>query len=545
MRRRSFLRTLAGGALSSAFGFRPRRAAAKTVRFEHGVASGDPLADRVILWTRVSGLDEKGADVDWRVATDPRFGDVVAKGRARAEADRDFTVKVDATGLPAGRTLYYGFECEGVASPLGRTRTPATASIARARFAVVSCSNYPYGYFHVYRAIAEQDDIDAVVHLGDYIYEYGLGEYATEFAERLGRMPEPAGATVTLDDYRKRHAQYKADADSRAMHGRHPLIAVWDDHELANDAWKAGAQNHTDAQGAWAARRDAAIQAWLEWMPVRVRHERERTRTFREFRFGDLAALIMLDTRVFGRDRQPDAGPEVTPESVEAAMRDPERRLLGPEQESWFRDALERGSDATWQLIGQQVMVSPTRSPDLEPLLDLDASMDRDNEAYPSPEALREYIEVSKSNPPMLLDTWNGYPAARAAFLDDIARFGRNPVVLSGDLHTSLAGHLVPRGGTGPVAVEFMTTSVTSPGFADYLPEKRPGLLAEATLELNETLTYMETARRGWLDVQLTHAECTAAWHLVDTVHASRHRFETDRRFRVNAGAIAKGMKPA
>jgi alkaline phosphatase D len=536
---------LAGGALFSALGFKPRRTVAASARFEHGVASGDPLSDRVILWTRVSGVGPDRAAVEWRVALDTQFENVVAKGDTWAVADSDFTVKVDAKGLPAGQTLYFDFVCDGVSSPAGRTKTLAKGEIDRARFAVVSCSNFPYGYFHVYRAIAGQDNLDAVVHLGDYIYEYGLGEYATEHAQRLDRVPEPAGSIVTLDEYRKRHAQYKADPDSQAMHGRHPLIAVWDDHELANDAWKGGAQNHSEAQGDWGARRDAAIQAWLEWMPVRVRHDRERTRTFREFHFGDLAALIMLDTRLFGRARQPDAGDGVTPESIEAAMRDPQRRLLGPEQESWFKDALDRGSKATWQLIGQQVMVSPTRTPDLEPLLDLDARMDRENEAYASPEALRQFIEISKSNPPMLLDTWNGYPVARATFLTDLAQHAKNPVVLSGDLHTSLAGNLVPHGGSEPVAVEFMTTSVTSPGFAEYLPEVRPGALAAATIELNPTLTYMETTRRGWLDVELTHDHCIASWHLVDTVHARDHRFETDQRFRVRAGAMTEGMTQA
>lgn len=498
----------------------------------------------MILWTRVSGVGPERAAVRWKIASDPQLSDIVAKGSTWAAETSDYTVKVDATGLPAGRTLYFSFECDGVASPVGQTKTLPTGATRRAKLAVVSCSNYPYGYFHAYRAIAKRDDLDAVVHLGDYLYEYGLGEYATEHAERLDRVPEPREAIVTLEDYRRRHAQYKADPDSKAMHGRHPLIAVWDDHELANDAWQGGAQNHSAEQGDWGKRRDAAIQAWLEWMPVRVRHERARTRTFREFHFGDLAALIMLDTRLFGRDRQPDAGEAATPESIEAAMRDPQRRMLGPEQESWFKDALKRGSNATWQLIGQQVMVSPTRSPDLEPLLNLESGGSDSSRAYLPPEALAEIVAISKSNPPMLLDTWNGYPVARAEFLNDLAQHATNPVVLSGDLHTSLAGNLVPHGGTEPVAVEFMTSSVSSPGFAEYLPEKKPGALAAATIELNPTLTYMETARRGWLEIELTHAECTASWHLVDTVHSTEHRFETDRRFRVRAGAIDEGMQP-
>lgn len=542
MRRRNFIRAVVGGAASSVFVLEPRPASASTARFEHGVASGDPLTDRVILWTRVSGAGDDDAVVDWKVARDPKLRSVVAEGSVRTGPARDYTVKVDVGGLPAGQALYYGFECRGVASPTGMTRTLPRGRVEEARFAVVSCSNYPYGFFHVYGDIARRDDIDAVVHLGDYIYEYGLGEYATEHAERLGRVPMPPGPLVTLDDYRRRHAQYKADPDSIAMHGRHPLIAVWDDHELANDAWKGGAQNHRDGQGEWQARRDAAIQAWLEWMPVRVEHARGATRTFRDFPIGDLATLIMLDTRVFGRDRQPDAGPEATPESVEAAMKDPARRLLGPEQEQWLEKALGRAADATWQLIGQQVMVSPTRSPDLEPLLDLDAARGRKSETLPSPEALQRFVALSKSNPPMLLDTWNGYPLAREAFLAQLKAFGRNPVVLSGDLHTSLAGNLLPHGDDVPVAVELMTTSVTSPGFAEYLPEKRPGALRDATLALNPTLAYMETERRGWLEVTLTHERCVGSWRLVDSVHTREHEFDVDRRLAVLAGRVGQGL---
>ena len=541
MRRRNFIRAMAGSAVLPLFAPRPSRAA--TARFDHGVASGDPLDDRVILWTRVSGLGPGGAPVEWRVATDAGLSEVIAKGLQHTDETRDFTVKVDAAGLPPGRTLFFGFQCDGVESPIGTTRTLPRGKVDTARLAVVSCSNYPYGYFHVYRDIANRDDIDAVVHLGDYIYEYGFGEYATEYAVELERVPDPPGELFTLADYRRRHAQYKADPDSLAMHARHPLIAIWDDHEVANDAWKDGAQNHSAGEGSWATRRDAAVQAWLEWMPVRVRHARDKTRTFREFHFGNLFALIMLDTRLFGRDRQPDAGPDVTPESVEAAMRNPERRLLGAEQEAWFRDALRRASDSSWQVIGQQVMVSPTRSPDLEPLLDIDGSTDRPSETLPSREALLRYIELSKSNPPMLLDTWNGYPAARHALLEDLAEFAPNPVVLSGDLHTSLAGHLLRAGSDKPVAVEFMTTSVTSPGFAEYLPEKQPGALAAATLELNPMLTYMETARRGWLELTVSHHECVAAWHLVDTVHAEPHRFDTDKRLAVSRGRIGDGIR--
>ena len=542
MQRRQFVRGLLGGALWPAAALAGDRAVAREPVFAHGVASGDPMSDRVILWTRVSGAGNQPVDCEWMLAADPALREVVARGSFVTDATRDHTVKVDAAGLKPGSTWYYRFELGGpdgrrVQSPIGRTRTLPVGHVASLRVAVASCANYPYGYFHAYRDIASQHALDAVLHLGDYIYEYGLGGYATEHAEQLGRIPEPRHEALTLDDLRRRHAQYKSDPDLKALHAAHPVIAIWDDHELANDAWKGGAQNHGDDEGAWGARRDAAIQAWLEWMPVRAGHERAETRIFRQFRFGDLATLVMLDTRVIGRDRQPDV-PGATADEVVAALRDPARRLLGERQEAWLRDVLLE-ANTTWQLIGQQVMLAPTLSPSLGPLLD------RDRPSMLSPEQLDHYVDLSRDNPPMLLDTWNGYPVARQQFLADLARHARNPVVLSGDLHTSMAANLYAGEGDRPVAVELMTGSISSPGFAEYLPERNPGAVRDATLDLNPSLVYMETDRRGWLQVELTHAQCIASWRLLDTVHERAWSAVVDRRLQVRAGHIGDGLKPA
>ncbi len=539
MLRRNFISVLAGSAIFSWAGFRSRNAVARNISFAHGVASGDPLSDRVVIWTRISGLTKQSAAVRWRLANDPDMKHPVREGVANTNAERDFTVKVDADNLPAGQTLWYQFDVDGVRSPVGRTRTLPDGSVDAAKFAVVSCSNFPYGYFHAYREIAKRNDLDAVIHLGDYIYEYGVGEYATERAETLGRVPDPPTELLTLDDYRRRHAQYKADEDSIAMHAHHPLIAIWDDHEICNDSWRAGALNHQEDEGEWASRRDAAIQAYLEWMPIRVGHDREHTKTFRTFRFGDLLSLIMLDTRFYGRDLQPDVGEDVTPESVADAMQDPERRVLGERQEAWLRKSLTDAAVTTWQIIGQQVLVSPLRSADLEPLLD------RAKESMLTPEFLDQITELSKSNPPVLLDTWDGYPVARQDFLEDISALAPNPVILSGDLHTSLAGNLIPSGYEEPVAVEFMTGSVSSPGFAEYLPEKKPGVLRDATMELNQDLSYMETDRRGWMCLNVTRETCTAEWHLLDTVHAKEYSSVIDKRLAVQAGRIGDGLYEA
>lgn len=540
MQRRHFLAGVLGSALAPAAG---RTEGSGQPAFEHGVASGDPLSDRVVLWTRVSGTSAGSVDLRWRVARDPDFTRVVASGSERTGPHRDYTVKVDATGLPVGETFYYRFETTApdgrpVVSPTGRTRTLPVGHVGHARFAVASCANYPYGYFHAYRDIAEQEDLLAVVHLGDYLYEYGLGGYATERAEALGRVPEPRGEAVTLDDLRTRHAQYRRDPDLQALHAAHPLIAVWDDHEFANDAWRGGAQNHQPDEGDWPTRRDAAVQAWLEWMPVRAGHRQAETTIYRQFRVGDLLTLIMLDTRLVGRDQQPDAASGATVETIGAAMRDPSRRLLGAAQEDWLRHVLGE-ANGTWQVIGQQVMLTPTLSPELEPLLD------RTRDSMLSPEQLQYYVDMSRGNPPMLLDTWNGYPAARQQFLADLAALAKNPVVLSGDLHTSMAGNLHLPERDAAVAVELMTGSIASPGFAEYLPETHPGAVRDATLALNPSLVYMETDRRGWLDVRFDHGRCDARWRLLDTVHDVNFRVSVDRHLHVLAGRVGDGLKPA
>ena len=540
MLRRGFLQLLASAMLFGTLGARARRLrAASPCAFRHGVASGDPLVDAVIIWTRVSGAQGEVVRVDWIVATDPGLQKVLQSGRFTTGPRRDYTVKVDVRGLPPGAQLYYRFAVDGVTSAVGKTRTLPAGELAAARFAVVSCSNHPSGYFHAYREIANRDDLEAVIHLGDYIYEYGPGEYATEYAEQLGRVPSPPRELLSLADYRARYAQYRSDAHLQAMHAAHPVIAVWDDHEIANDCWDAGAENHGEGEGRWASRRDAAIRAWFEWLPVRGGARGRRTRIFRDFRYGDLLSLAMLDTRVYGRDRQPTLSDGMTAEQARAVLADPDRRLLGKRQERWLQGSLRRAEGTTWQVIGQQVLMSPTRAPDLEPLLDLERP------AMMSREMLEQHIAVSKANPPMLLDTWDGYAAARNELLADLKALATNPVVLSGDLHTSIAGDLFLPGESQPVAVEFMTTSVTSPGFAEYLPERHPGAVSDATLALNPNLRYMETDRRGWLCMTFTKTDCTGEWHLLDGIRSPEYVSRIDKRMRVSAGEVHKGLGEA
>ena len=540
MKRRQFIRGMTAAGVLASTGCVTRQPGAGSTVFRHGVASGDPLADRVILWSRVSpagGSDP--VDGRWRVSRDPELRDVVTDGAFSTSADRDFTVKVDATGLPPASTLYYRFETAAGASPVGRTRTLPDGPVERIALGVASCSNHPAGYFHAYRDMAAHRDLDAVLHLGDYIYEYGIGEYATHRAEALGRIPDPLHETLSLADYRRRHAQYKADPDLQALHATHPVIAILDDHEVSNDFWRGGAENHQDGEGRFDVRVRAALQAYYEWMPIRGDADGLQTRSYRQFEFGDLATLAMLDTRLLARDRQPDAGADTSNEAIVASLRDPSRGLLGAAQQEWLQQVLGASGRTTWQLVGQQVLMTPVHSPSLEPLLDLDAP------SLSSREFLERIVAQSAGNPPLLLDTWDGYPVARERFLGTLRALAANPVVISGDLHTALAGNLVPRDADSPAAVEFMTPSITSPGFTDYLPERRPNAVRDATLQLNPALRYMETARRGWLRLDADRRAVKGSWRLLDSVQRRHWRVVVDRELEVRAGEIDRGLSEA
>ena len=483
--------------------------------FMHGVASGDPLADRVILWTRVNlgGSDQR--EVHWEVAEEPGFSQTLLTGKVAAERSRDGCVKVDAIGLEPGRRFYYRFRLGDQHSPVGRTRTLPVGALDRLALAVVSCSNYPAGFFSAYRDIARQDDLAAVLHLGDYLYEYPADGYASRQAEALGRVSQPAHELFSLADYRQRHAQYKSDPDLQAVHAAHPMIAVWDDHEVANDAWMDGAENHNEGEGDWHQRRRAAFQAYEEWMPIRPVGLAEGTPLYRDFRFGDLAALVMLDTRFPGRERQIDPLPLIDqPEKLEAAWMKPGRQLLGRQQEAWLEQRLAASADARWQLIGQQVLVSALMVPRLRDVLDVEQTRARLGD--PRVDAL---LELGGQKLPLLWDTWDGYPAARERLIGMLDQQAPNAVIFSGDIHTAMAGNLRARESGRISAIELVTSSISSPGFDTYLPTRAPGQLEAAFMAENPGLAHMETRYRGWLRVDLDARRCRATWRQVERIH--------------------------
>ncbi len=473
------------------------------VAFYHGVASGDPLADRVILWTRVTPTDDlprnvAAVEVELVVARDPELRDVVHRYQAETTAERDFCVKVDADGLAPDSWYYYQFSVGAVSSPVGRTRTfPATGSPAqRSRFAVVSCSNFAYGLFSVYRAVAQQPDLDFVLHLGDYLYEYGAGEYGNF----PGREPEPAHEMVSLDDYRQRHAQYKTDAELRGVHQQFPMICIWDDHESANDSYRDGAENHTEAsEGSWAERKVAAIRAYFEWMPIR-QLPMDSQRLWRRFAFGDLMDLFLLDTRLEGRDAQVES-------PVSAERNNPDRHLISEAQMQWLQEGLT-SSSAQWRMIGQQVMFA-----ELNVARTL---IEAETLGLPQPSQLNDQLVV------LNVDQWDGYVADRDRILNTLHDQGiDNTVILTGDIHTSWANEiyrdssLIGGALTSPVAAEFVTPSVTSPGLEAFLSEAGADVAAAAVRVANPHMQYVELKSRGFMLVDVTHERAQAEYYYV------------------------------
>lgn len=441
--------------------------------FYHGVASGDPLPDGVIIWTRLTTSETAPQSINWRMATDTLFTNVVASGSGMATADKDWTLKVDVSGLNHSTWYYYDFEYNGDHSLIGRTRTAASGNNDHARFAVLSCSSYEHGFFNTYRNIVDRNEVDAVLHLGDYIYEYDAGGYSSNIT---GRDTEPANEIISLSDYRTRYSHYRLDPDLIYIHQQFPFINVWDDHETANNSYNQGAQNHTEgAEGTWVDRMKAGAQANDEWLPMRKPDPNDSLRIFRSFEYGDLAEIIMLDTRLYGRDEQ-GSGNEA------------DRSLLGDSQRQWFFNELG-SSTAQWKIVGQQVMVAP---------MTLFGAVLND-------------------------DQWDGYPAERDSLIDflDVNDID-NMVVLTGDIHTSWANDIPMDGydaGTGnnSAGVEFVCTSVTSPGLPLNIPIGDPATIVMAA---NPHMKYVDLTEKGYIVLDLTTDKAQSDWVYMSTVES-------------------------
>jgi alkaline phosphatase D len=482
--------------------------------FLHGVASGDPRPTSVVIWTRVTPTAAStpgsgvGPDVTlgWQVATDKGFTHVVKQGQVRTGAARDHTAKIDVTGLASSGVYYYRFSLGGTYSPVARTGTapPATSSPTHLRLGVVSCANLQAGWFSAYRHLADRDDLHAVLHLGDYIYEYGPGEYGYGQGDKDIRPHDPPHEILTLADYRRRHAQYKRDADLQRLHHKYPVIATWDDHEVADDSWKDGAVNHNPGEGDYRTRRAAAYKAYDEWMPVRISGTAalgDGTQIYRRLQYGDLVELSMLDLRQY-RDKQVAV-------QVDPTTADPARTITGRAQLDWLKDSLTR-QVSQWKLVGNPVMITPVTfagvPADLvKPVNDTTHLIPTDGEPYN-------------------VDQWDGYTDDRRELFAHLRDNGvTDTVFVTGDIHSGWACDLPADKTTyattrNSVAVEFVGTSITSNNLCDITgtPPRTTSIAVEETLKANNPhIKYIDFDDHGFSVLDITAKRAQMDWFII------------------------------
>ncbi|MBL3656144.1 alkaline phosphatase D family protein [Fulvivirga sediminis] len=521
--------------------------------FFEGVASFDPTQDRVVLWSRYTpATNETGKPaIILDVATDTDFKTVVASETVEVDAGSDNTIYVDVSNLKSNTRYYYRFRNEMTAtiSVIGQTKTlPAAGEVTQINLAVLSCSNYQSGLFNVYGAVA-QSEADVVVHLGDYIYEYPAGGYGTsELTAQLGRRHEPTGEIIALDDYRTRYRQYRRDPQLQEAHRLKPFICVWDDHEIANDAYTDGAENHQDNEGSFEVRKSNAIQAWAEYLPARVS---DNAKIYRSFDLGGIVNLMMLDTRIIGRNKQLSYSDYFTPSGLDreaflADWMDDDRTILGQEQLSWLQGQLS-GSGAAWQVLGNQVLMGKVHIP-LE-LLMTTAEITANGV---TPELFKKYNELveqlvtiksrmMKNDPsltneeigrvqnalPYNLDSWDGYPAEREVVF--AAAAGKKLISIAGDTHNAWHIDLTDAQGHR-VGAELATSSVSSPGF-DGIFGTDPAVIDpfEQSLQLLiNDLKYLNASDRGYVMASFTQSEANSEWRFVSTLATENISTTTD-----------------
>lgn len=478
--------------------------------FTHNVASGEPGPDSVLLWTRYVPVTGGPAKVRVEISESSDFAKVVGGGQMVTGPWRDHTVKITVDGLAPGKWHWFRFIApDGSMSPVGRTKTLPVGKAARFNIAIFSCSNLGFGEFNAYGHAAMRDDVDLVLHMGDYIYEYARGGYdgGAKFAQRL----YPAGEILTLADYRLRYQSYRSDRQLQALHAAFPMIVNTDDHEGANDSWEGGAQNHQPDEGDWSNRRNAAMQVWREWLPV-------GEQPWKSYEIGDLATYYRTDTRMVARSRMLEpasfmrsADPaKALAEFRDGPWRDSSMTMMGTEQESWLYHGFAR-EKATWSVLGVGTNMGYNYVPETAM-----ATISPD-----SPQRNRDYVAagvaLGKAGLPYNFDNWGGYPAARSRLLSAAQSHGRDLVVVTGDSHNGWAFDL-PEGGK-PAGVEFGGHSVTSPGFEQATKGIDPKTVAAALVnKANPELRWIDTSNRGYMHLSLTPQAATNEWVFVDTV---------------------------
>lgn len=521
------------GALALPGGAMAAMQAALMPGFSHGVASGEPGPTSVLLWTRfVSDSAESLLDVEVWEAGNPTL--IISGGEASASPARDHIAKVVIKGLEPGKTYNYQFIApDGSKSPVGRTRTLPVGNVSKYRMAVFSCSNLPFGWFNAYAHAAAADDFDLVLHLGDYVYEYQRGYYPLAKDAVAGRLIEPAGEMVALADYRLRYASYRSDPDLQKLHAMHPMIAMWDDHEYANDAYATGAQNHQTSEGDWAARKVAAERAYREWMPVR---DRVDDVWWSSYPIGNLAEIQLTESRVSARSKPPSFGQPTGDEAEilrqlkafrDGAWADKDRTMLGAVQEQWLADRF-KANKTRWNVWAQQTIVGSLVQPQ-----GLENWLAPDTVPF-----IRERVSrgamAAQAGIPSNMDAWDGYPAARAKALAAAQAGNADLVVLTGDTHNGWAFDLAHDGKAA--GVEFAGQSVTSPGLESSFTGASGDTLANALTTANPKLAWADTGGRGYMAVELTRDKAVSEWRFVDSIKARSAKLARTHRMEARHG---------
>jgi len=548
---------LAGGSAGSLLLAGGLAQATPAFQFSHGVASGDPRADSVLLWTRALSTDAGPVSGTWQVATDKDFRHIKSEGKFRTTAERDHIVKVIATGLHAGTDYWYRFNSLGSTSPVGRTKTLATGSLEKLDIALACCAMYMLGEFHAYQAIAERISLDLVLFIGDYIYEYGANSFPTSPDIRV---PQPTHGTVTLADYRTRYAFWRTDPALQAAHARAPWICMWDDHEIANDDWMGGAQHHDPkTQGTWEARKAVAVQAYKEWMPIRDPEVGDPYAVQRSFAFGDLATLVLPETRLEARSQQltiphdldmhvvdhaDPAHPRIVSDAAllagldrralparyrlepdiagfRAKLADPERHMIGAAQLAWIEQETKASVEAKkpWLLFGSPTIMAHYVWPDLNALVPSTAKA-RFEALQPGGSAL--YRMTGLDLPLFNLDSWDGYPAERDRVFDIFAESKADVLVLSGDSHMAWINDLHHHGKR--VALEVSATTLSGPSIGDLL-QLQEAPVGETFARENADVQWCDHLATGFISVTITRTRATA--NFISVLHPRRTNPET------------------
>lgn len=542
--RRDFLRLSSIGfgsavvlnTLGGCAGFQANRNFETTAKFTHGVASGDPLSTKVIVWTRAVPEVGSVATVTVQLALDEAFTKpVYEQSLLSTNAERDFTLKFDVINLEPNTTYYYRFLSKENISPIGKTRTLPVGNIDEVKLLTVSCSYYSAGYFNVYKEAAKVKNVNAAIHLGDYIYEYGPGIYADEDAVAMNRVMQPAKEILTLKDYRQRYAQTRSDVNCQAFHAAHPLIAIWDDHEVCNDTWSNGAENHSKGEGNFSKRRLAALQAYAEWMPIRPPVDEDITSIQRSFEFGNLVNLSLVDTRLANREEQLSYATFTNTETgvfdgegFFSKLHRPERELIGKEQLEKIANNFSKA--IKWQVLGQQVLMGNMHLP--APIATQQISnADYGKLVYKAQNDSEKLTEQEKTvlqapSIPYNLDAWDGYPAERERVLKLAKDQGVNLIVLAGDTHNAWMNELFLD--KDKVGHEFACSSVSSPGLEKYINSTSED--EAGTVQAIPGLKYCNLVERGYMTITFNQNSAEAVWNFVDTVKSADYKVLIDRR---------------